>query len=115
MKKVSAKELQTMLRGGDDVALINVLPEESFREKHIPGSINVPVGSEDFLGRVKSAVAGRPDGVVVYCASTTCDASPKAARKLEQAGFPNVYDFEGGVKEWEESSLPLEGSGADAS
>ena len=28
------------------------------------------------------------------------DASPKAAKKLEEEGFTNVYDYEGGTKDW---------------
>jgi hypothetical protein len=39
----------------------------------------------------------------------TYTVSPKAAKKLESAGYAEVYDFVGGLKEWEGSGFPLEG------
>ena len=60
---------------------------------------------------MEKLVGGKKDKpIVVYCASTTCDASPKAARRLNEAGFSKVYDYEGGVKAWKESGLELKGS-----
>jgi rhodanese-related sulfurtransferase len=77
-----------------------VLPRDEFNEKHIRTSINIPVDSDDFAEKVES-VAGRKDRkIVVYCANFDCDASPKAAEKLEAAGFDKVYDYEGGTEDW---------------
>jgi rhodanese-related sulfurtransferase len=36
----------------------------------------------------------------VYCASIDCHSSTDAAKKLDQAGFTNVYDYRGGAKAW---------------
>mgnify|MGYP003626742147 CR=1 FL=1 len=41
--------------------------------------------------------------VVVYCANFDCPASTDAARKLDEAGFNNVYDYEGGTQDWMEN------------
>jgi len=43
----------------------------------------------------------------VYCARTECQSSHHAAEKLEQAGFRNVIDFEGGAEEWKRAGLEL--------
>lgn len=84
----------------EDFVLINVLSPEAFNESHIRTSINIPLKRDDFTEMV-ALVAGRKDRkVVVYCASSECDASPKAAKKLEDAGFTRVYDYEGGTKDW---------------
>lgn len=110
MKKLDARQLKQLKERERELPVVDVLPENSFRKKHIPGAINVPVEKDDFVRRVKSAV-GEPDGgLVVYCAGADCDASPRAAKKLEQAGFRGVYDFEGGLEEWERADLPLEGA-----
>ncbi len=77
-----------------------MLGREDFERAHIPGSENVPVDRDDFAERVEELVSDKDDTIVVYCASFDCEASPKAARKLDGAGFSNVYDFEGGIKEW---------------
>lgn len=84
----------------EDFVLINVLPQKAFNESHIRTSVNVPHERDDFTEMVE-AIAGRKDRkIVVYCASFDCDASPKAAKKLEAAGFTKVFDYEGGTKDW---------------
>lgn len=84
----------------EDFVLINVLPREKFNERHIRTSINIPVGSDDFVEQVESVAGGKDRKIVVYCANFDCDASPKAARKLEEAGFSKIYDYEGGTEDW---------------
>lgn len=83
-----------------DLTLINVLSEEDFEKSHIPGSHNIPVDRDDFVQAVERVAGGKDSTIVVYCASFDCDASPKAAKQLDEAGFTNVYDFDGGMKEW---------------
>jgi len=84
----------------DDFVLANVLPPEKFNEKHIRTSINVPVGDDSFEKTMEKVTGNKDRKVVVYCANFDCDASPKAAEKLEQAGFSQVYDYAGGTEDW---------------
>jgi rhodanese-related sulfurtransferase len=89
--------------------LFNVLPREEFRKVHLPESLNAPVSEPDFVAMVEQTVGDKNRPVVVYCASISCDMSPKAARKLEAAGFQNVFDYEGGTQSWKEAGLPVAG------
>lgn len=112
MQRIQAAELEQRMARDDAPTVIDVLPEDSFRNQHLPGSVNAPVSRDDFLRRVETLVNGKDDPVVVYCANEECDASPKAAALLEEAGYTDVADFEGGLKEWEDSGRPLEGDAA---
>lgn len=107
MKTITTQELKQMLDRSEDVALINVLSSDHFRKAHIPESENIPVGQDDFTRMVEQSVGGKDRKVVVYCASTECDASPKAAKKLEESGFTKLYDYEGGTKAWQEAGYPI--------
>lgn len=79
-------------------ALVNTLPADSFKEEHIAESINVP---EDSLEELRNHFD--PDKrIIVYCASRDCDSSSKAAQRLQQMGFTDVVDFEGGLKQWKQ-------------
>ena len=49
--------------------------------------------------------------VVVYCSSFTCQFSPLAAHKMAEMGYTEVYDFEGGLADWQEAEYPFEGEG----
>lgn len=101
MRTIDRDELKRMNETDhEDFVLINVLPRAAFNEQHIRTSINIPVDADDFADRVESVVGGRNRKIVVYCANHACDASPKAARKLEDAGFSRVYDYEGGTEDW---------------
>ncbi|MEX0654269.1 MAG: rhodanese-like domain-containing protein [Phycisphaeraceae bacterium] len=112
MQTIDARQLEQMKARNEDFLLINVLPEESFREQHIPGSVNIPVNEDDFEERVEQLAGDKERTVVVYCASTECTASPAAANKLEDVGFTHVIDFAGGMQEWEQTNHPVE-TGAD--
>ena len=100
MRTIRAQDLKTMLSERDDVVLIDVLAEDAFAKEHIAQSHNIPQSREDFARQVEDLAGGKDRPVVVYCASKDCQASPAAARKLAQAGFTDVTDFEGGVAEW---------------
>jgi rhodanese-related sulfurtransferase len=112
MNTMNAKQLKDHLQRQDPPLLLDVLPQESFRQEHIPGAANVPVKREDFLSSVEGIAGNKSREVVVYCASKDCDASPTAARKLEEAGFENVTDFEGGLADWKQAGYAVEGAAA---
>ncbi|MBS3787236.1 rhodanese-like domain-containing protein [Candidatus Bipolaricaulota bacterium] len=102
---IDRKELEEKL-ANDDIKLIEVLGEEEYERKHIEGAINVPLSEigKEIKGRFES-----DQDIVVYCADSECGASPKAAEKLDQFGFENVYDYEGGKKDWQEEGNPMSG------
>lgn len=89
-------------------ALVNVLGPESFAKEHIPGSINIPRGQEgEFTRRFD-----KDKEIVVYCASSTCDASPEVAGDLAERGFENVRDYEAGLADWKNHGNAIEGRAA---
>ena len=108
MQTLTTPKLQEMTQQYGNLAVINVLPEDDFRKEHIPKTKNVPLGLDDFEERVEKIAGSREKPVVVYCASVDCEASPKAAKKLEEAGFSKVYDYEDGMRGWKEAGLRVE-------
>ncbi len=105
MKKINTDELKEMLDKGERFKLVNALSEKQFREKHIPTSISIPVG-DGFEEGAKEKLS-KDDKIVVYCASPSCHASTRAAKKLEEMGFSNVIEYDGGIKYWERAGYPL--------
>ena len=107
MNTLTVDEVRQMQDRHEDFLLINTLDEEHFPDTQIPGSINIPQSRDDFVQRVEQEAGTTNQKIVVYCASTECSSSPKAAKKLEEAGFSNVFDFEAGAKGWEAAGQPL--------
>jgi rhodanese-related sulfurtransferase len=59
---IDCSELQGLLSAGSQ--LVEVLPEDEYREEHLPGAINIPL--KRLTARAASRLQpGRP--VVVYC------------------------------------------------
>lgn len=108
MKNIDAQTLVELRENKDNLTVVNVLPEENFRQRHIPQSANIPVTESEFADKVADKIGGRDQPVVVYCASEQCDASQKAAKQLDQAGFAEVYDFTGGMDAWQEAGEPVQ-------
>ncbi|MDY6774115.1 MAG: rhodanese-like domain-containing protein [Candidatus Nanohaloarchaea archaeon] len=99
VEPLTREDLKEKMDRGEDFYLINVLSSEDFEEEHIPGSINIPL--ED-IGEEAVERLERDDDIVVYCSSPSCEASPKAAEKLESLGFTDVKDYSGGLSDWKE-------------
>ncbi len=112
MQKITAEELKQKQERGEDFLLINTLSEDAFDETHIPGAINIPQQSDDFVQRVEQRAGSKDKPIVVYCAKKDCTSSLQAAEKLEAAGFRNVMDFEGGADEWKSAGMELVSHGA---
>jgi len=110
MKTIDTAEFKELRNDATTkVTLLDVLPESNHRQKHIAGAKSAPLESDDFLDRVRELVDDKQQPVVVACANPSCDTSPTAARRLEDEGYENVYDYEGGVEAWEDAGEPLEG------
>ena len=66
---ISRDELKDKLDRGDDFALVETLPEESYRRSHLPGAVLMPY---DRVGEVAPGLLPDKDReVVVYCMSDT--------------------------------------------
>ena len=102
MKAITTDELKALREKNGDLTLVNTLGTESFEKTRIPGAINIPLDNSDFAARVEQEAGGKEKPVVVYCASSQCNSSEKAAKKLEEAGFTAVSRYTGGAAAWQE-------------
>lgn len=111
-KTITREKLQAEMDSSENMQLIEVLGPESFQEYHLPGAINIPISSSDFDERVQAQIPSRETPIVVYCKDSACDASPKAAKRLERLGYTHVYDYEAGKEDWRESGNSIEKAAA---
>lgn len=106
---ISRGDLKNKLDRGDDFTLVEVLGEEQFEDFHLPGAINIP--GNQLREKAPERIPDKDREIVVYCASPSCEASPRAAKLLMHMGYTNVKDYAGGKEHWREGGLPVE-SGA---
>lgn len=108
MATITREELKEVLDSGEPVRLIMALNRWAFDAKHIPGSLHFDT-PEELYGAVD------PDEeVVVYCSNVDCLASVALYWALIDRGYSRVRRYAGGLIDWEDAGLPLEGGFVDS-
>ena len=108
IRTISRDELKAKLDRGEPFKLIMALNRWAFDAKHIPGSLHFDT-PEDLY-----AAIDLEDEVVVYCSHVDCLSSVALYRDLIRRGYRNVRRYSGGLLDWEDAGLPLEGEFAVA-
>jgi rhodanese-related sulfurtransferase len=106
VRTINRQELVAKLERGDPFRLVMALNEWAFRAKHLPRSEHFNTPKELFSS------LSPDDEIIVYCTSFDCQASLALYHELVAWGYPNVRRYEGGLTDWEEAGLPLEGEWA---
>lgn len=106
VKIINRDELMKMISSGENFKLADVLSKEHYADEHIKGAISLPL---DEIQERAEQVLKKDEVIVVYCASFTCQASTLAAEKLLSLGYKSVLDYKGGLKDYKEANLALEG------
>ncbi|REF00928.1 rhodanese-like domain-containing protein [Thermomonospora umbrina] len=89
-----------------DARIVEVLPLDEYARAHLPGAAHLPLAelAHDLPPWLDPA---RP--IVVYCANSECDLSPRAAHRLEHLGARDVHDYTAGKRDWLSADLPYDG------
>lgn len=99
-KKAFAEKIQTT----ENPQILDVRTPEEFKEGHIKNAINMDWQGEHFVHNAEKLDKNKT--VLVYCRSGK--RSKSAADKLQEMGFKNIYNLDGGYLSWstEESKKP---------
>lgn len=101
LEPVSRKELQQRLRKRT-VTVLDVRPEDEFVLGHVPGAMNIPLGT---LKKRLSELDPSTE-IVAYCRGPYCVLSFEAVALLRERGF-NVRRLQDGLPEWRAAGLPV--------
>lgn len=107
MRTITRDHLKRRIESGDDLTVVDVLDSSDFEEDHLPGALSAPIHADSFDDDIRRLVPDLDAEVVVYCASSECDASEKAAARMIELGYTNVIDYEGGKEDWKQAGLPM--------
>ena len=96
MKIVTVEELKQKLDKGEKVNLVDVREPNEFEEANIGGRL-VPLGKVQTM-QVEELEDLKDKEVIVYCRSGR--RSMLACQILDQIGFKDTYNLEGGILAW---------------
>ncbi|NQV89985.1 rhodanese-like domain-containing protein [Candidatus Uhrbacteria bacterium] len=105
MKTITVQELQTILSDSEHMKtaiLIDVRTPEEFSQSHIPGAQNKP------LDKISLYLDALRTYKQIYVQCRTGGRSSAACGLLDQSGFVDAYNVEGGMSAWESAGFPIE-------
>ena len=86
-----------------DVQLIDVRTPKEYNEGHIKNAENIDFYNDQFYDDMSKLDKTKP--LYIYCRSG--GRSGKAAAKLKELGFKEVYDLQGGILDWQKNGLEI--------
>ena len=93
--EISPEEAKKRLDSDEDIILLDVRTQEEYEEKHIPGSILIPV--DELEKRAETELPDKNKDIFVYCRSG--NRSTTASNILSELGYKKVYNL-GGIIDW---------------
>lgn len=104
-REISTEELAASLASSRPPLVAEVLGPQYFATGHLPSALNLPL--DGFAENAARLLPDRAAEIVVYCASSTCQNSELAERKLRSLGYRNVRVYRGGKAAWRDAGHPL--------
>ena len=98
MKNITVEALKQRMDNGEKINLVDVREPHEYAEANIGGKL-VPLGKVQTM-QVEELEDLKDEEVVVYCRSGR--RSMMACMVLDQLGFKDTYNLEGGILAWQE-------------
>ncbi|MGI9595582.1 MAG: rhodanese-like domain-containing protein, partial [Acidimicrobiales bacterium] len=87
----------------DGLIVLDVRTPDEFAQGHVEGATMIDFYAPDFEERLAELDRERP--YLLYCRSGSRSGQTTAI--MEQLGFSNVADIDGGITAWTEAGLPV--------
>ena len=97
MKNLDNKSWEKAQKGDDNSVILDVRTPDEYEEKHIPNSLLIDVkDAQNFVAEIEKL--NKSKSYYVYCKAG--GRSMMACNIMEQMGFSDVSNLEGGITEW---------------
>jgi rhodanese-related sulfurtransferase len=104
VEHVNADIFESKMNTSKDFILLDVRTAPEYKQAHLPGAIMLDYYQKNFKQELEKLDKSKP--VFVYC--TVGSRSSSAANLMNEMGFTEVYNLQGGIYHWAESKKPLE-------
>lgn len=102
--QVGVDEVHDALEGGEDVTVVDVREPGEYEAGHIPGAKLVPRGLLEY--KAADELPEKEARIVVHCA--VGGRGSLAAKSLQEMGYSNVVNMDGGMNAWREKGYEAE-------
>ena len=101
---ISVDEFDKKLSEKKDAQLVDVRTQEEYQEGHLKDALNYNINGSDFDSQLSKLDKSKP--VMVYCLGG--GRSAEAASIMQEKGFIEVYNMQGGIMKWNAANKPTD-------
>ena len=107
LSKLAPQEFEAKLTAINNEQLVDVRTPQEYNSGHLAEAININSQDEDFNEQLSKLDKTKP--TFVYCAAgVEGGRSNTAAKMLEELGFEEIYELEGGITNWNNAGKETE-------
>jgi rhodanese-related sulfurtransferase len=103
-EQTDVEAVHDALESGEDVTVLDVREPAEWDEAHIPGAKHLPRGLLEY--QAAEQLPDKDARIVVHCASG--GRSALATKSLQEMGYTNGANMDGGVNAWREKGYETE-------
>jgi rhodanese-related sulfurtransferase len=100
---LTANEFEKKLSATKEKTVLDVRTAEEFSQGHLPDAVMIDYYQDNFKERLTKLDKTKP--VFVYCLGG--GRSSSASKVMKELGFSQVFNLEGGYKEWKSSGKKI--------
>ncbi|MEZ5325005.1 MAG: rhodanese-like domain-containing protein [Verrucomicrobiales bacterium] len=97
-QNMSVEEAASLLHQRSDIVVLDVRSEREAAGARLPGAVNIPSSSSDFIERVARSGISQDTPVMVYCAGGF--RSRMVVARLRENEFGEIYHLHRGILSW---------------
>lgn len=101
---IAPSELASRIVTGNAPLILDVRTPGEYATGYIPGAINIP--HTELRDRLSEVVSHQNKEIVVHCQTGTCAGVVQSI--LSRAGFTQIRELEGHMRQWNASDYPIE-------
>ena len=103
IREVSIDDVKKMIDNKDKIIILDVRDKDEFETGYIPGAINLSRGMLEF--KINTVIPDRNARIIVYCGVDL--RGPLATKTLNEMGYINAVNINGGLKVWKAAGYPI--------
>ncbi len=103
-EQVGVEEVHDSLESNEDFTVLDVREPGEWQQGHIPGARHIPRGLLEYLAA--DELPDKDARIVVHCA--VGGRGTLATKTLQEMGYTNVANMQGGTNAWQEEGYELE-------
>jgi rhodanese-related sulfurtransferase len=103
IKEVSVDDVKKMIDSREKIIILDVRDKDEFETGYIPGAINLSRGMLEF--KISTLIPDKNAAIIVYCGIDL--RGPLATKTLNEFGYRNAVNINGGLKAWKAAGYPI--------